>query len=52
MVNGGFHTMWVVGLLVMQLRQVAVSNMTTNEEMNKWRYAYLIGRKASPWSQG
>jgi hypothetical protein len=35
MINGGFHTIWVTGLLFMQMKQLLISNMTTNEEMNK-----------------
>jgi len=43
------HTLWVSGLAIAQMNQVA-SDMTTNEAMNRYRYSYLSG--GSPWDKG
>ena len=48
-VNGCMHTCWVSGLFMMQLKQVA-QDYTTNEEINRWRYDYLM--QGAPWSKG
>eukprot|EP00051_Salpingoeca_urceolata_P028167 m.485374 g.485374 ORF g.485374 m.485374 type:complete len:609 (+) comp23794_c0_seq1:61-1887(+) len=52
LMNSGMHIMWVTGLTVVQLKQIGITAMTTNEEMNKWRYPHLQGRSASPWNKG
>eukprot|EP00056_Hartaetosiga_gracilis_P016096 m.3822 g.3822 ORF g.3822 m.3822 type:complete len:641 (-) comp3743_c0_seq2:2318-4240(-) len=51
-IMNSFHFIWVVFLCVMQLQQLLLHGLTTNEEINHWRYKYLEGRKTSPWSKG
>eukprot|EP00047_Mylnosiga_fluctuans_P014369 m.37866 g.37866 ORF g.37866 m.37866 type:complete len:609 (-) comp5473_c0_seq1:40-1866(-) len=48
--NGALHILWVFGLLVVQLKQVA-NGLTTNEAINKYRYQHLQ-RDSPPWSKG
>jgi len=43
------HSVWVFFLWAMQTRQI-MSDLTTNEAMNQYRYDYL--RHGSPWDQG
>ncbi|EGD72125.1 hypothetical protein PTSG_11551 [Salpingoeca rosetta] len=46
------HLTWVALLLGMQLKQVAITGLTTNEEINMWKYDYLQGYRRSPWHRG
>lgn len=48
--NGALHTLWVFGLLAMQLRQIALG-LTTNESINLNKYSHLQRSKV-PWSRG
>ncbi|VEN63380.1 unnamed protein product [Callosobruchus maculatus] len=52
-INAFFHCIWVSMLLVCQLYQISCLGMTTNERMNKGRYAHFImnGGK-SPFTKG
>lgn len=47
--NGALHSLWVLGLLVVHLRQIS-NGLTTNESINFYRYAHL--QRRVPWSRG
>lgn len=49
-INGGMHSLWVLGLCVVQVKQV-MNGLTTNEAINQYRYPHLIGGRV-PWSRG
>ena len=51
-VQSVMHMTWVTMLFVMQMKQAMVSGLTTNEEINRYRYGYLQGRTRSPWHRG
>ncbi|XP_056630446.1 palmitoyltransferase Hip14 [Diorhabda sublineata] len=52
-VNALFHSIWVFMLLVCQIYQISCLGMTTNERMNRGRYAHFISNGGqSPFSKG
>ncbi|XP_072385790.1 palmitoyltransferase Hip14 isoform X1 [Diabrotica undecimpunctata] len=52
-VNALFHSIWVFMLFVCQMYQITCLGMTTNERMNRGRYAHFISNGGkSPFTKG